>query len=178
MTVGPIVDPFDLDTYQAGTAAAILEQATAEVRRYCGWHIAPSLSETFTVDGPGGLFLTLPTLLLTDVASVTEDGVLRDPSTYEWSSNGQLWSATPWTGHFRGVVVEATHGHATPPADLAAVILAVASRAQASPDGVVRRQVGAVSESYSQTGFNVAGGVSLMPHEKDALEQYRVRPRP
>lgn len=178
MSAGALVLPADLTQYQAGDPQALIDQATAEVRRYCGWHIAPALTEPVTVDGSGGLFLSLPSLHVTNVTAVTEDGLLRDPSTYEWSEQGQLWAAYPWSGHFRGVTVDMTHGFSDVPEDVRAIVMAVASRAQLSPDGVVRRQVGAVSESYSQTGFNVAGGVSLMPHEKADLDSYRIRPRP
>ena len=39
--------------------------AQAAVRAYCGWHIAPSLSETLVLDGTGARAFILPTLHLT-----------------------------------------------------------------------------------------------------------------
>ena len=171
---GQIATTTDLEDYSSGDAQTLIDQATAEVRRYCGWHITPTVTEDVTVDGSGHRFVSLPSLHVTAVNSVTEDGTLLDAGSYEWSEIGQLWRSWPWSGHFRGITANITHGFATTPEDVRAVVLAVAARAQVSPDGVVRRQTGAVSESYSQTGFNVAGGISLMPHEKDALARYKL----
>lgn len=174
MSAGPIALPTDLDNYQSGDQQTLIDQATAEVRRYCGWHITPSVTESVTVDGSGHTFVSLPSLHVTAVTAVTENGVLLDSSSYEWSTIGQLWRPWPWTGHYRSVTASITHGFPDVPEDVRAVVLAVAARAKASPDGVTRRQTGAVSESYSQTGFNVAGGVSLLQHEKDALARYKL----
>jgi hypothetical protein len=173
----PVVDATDLTAYQGGDPEALIAQATALVRRYCRWHVTPSVTETVFLDGSGALFQPMPTLHVTAVASVTEDGVLVNPATYQWSSIGHLWRAWPWSGHFRGVEVEMTHGYTTAE-DVAGVILAIASRAQVSPNGVVRTQAGPFSETYSQTGFNVAGGVSMVEHELAILDRYRLPPRP
>ena len=56
--------------------------------------------------------------------------------------------------------------------------MSAASRAQKSPDGVTRGQVGAVSETYSQFGFNQAGGLVLFDAELRILDAYRLHPRP
>lgn len=174
---GPLATVSDLSIYQAGDEQAAIDQATALVRAYCRWHVSPSLIETITVDSSDGPALMLPTLHITDVSAVTQAGVVLDP-TYYTVHAGYLLRADDsgcWSGP---VTVSLTHGFPDVPLEVRAIILAVASRAQVSPDGVIRRQVGAVSESYSQTGFNVAGGVSLMQHEKDTLDLYKLPPRP
>jgi len=174
MSAGPIATTDDLGSYTSGDEQTLIDQATAEVRRFCGWHITPSVTEDVTVDGSGHGFVSLPSLHVTAVSSVIEDGYLLDATSYEWSSIGQLWRAWPWSGRLRSITASITHGFPDIPEDVRAVVLAVAARAKASPDGVVRRQVGPFSESYSQTGFNVAGGVSLLQHEKDALARYKL----
>ena len=60
--------PAELATSLAPTEADRLLQAEALVRGYCGWHIAPSRSETITVRTFGGTSVMLPSLLVTEVA--------------------------------------------------------------------------------------------------------------
>lgn len=176
MTAGPIVLVDDLTAYQAGDPQYLIDAATTSVRNYCRWHVTPSITETVTVDGDGSTILGLRTLHLTAVSSLTVDGVPLDPSTYRWSQVGQVMktSGAPW---YESVAVTFTHGYDVAP-DVAAVILAAASRAQASPSGVVRTQTAQVSETYSQTGFNQVGGVALFDSEKATLDLYRLPPRP
>lgn len=177
MTAEPIVITDDLVAYQGGDAQRLIDQATALVRRYCGWHVTPSVTETVTVDGSGYAFQPLPSLCVTNVASVTEDGALLDSTAYEWSNVGHLWRAWPWSGRYRAIVVAMTHGFADAP-EVATVIMAVASRAQKAPDGVTRSQVGQVSETLTQFAFNQAGGLVMLDAEKLILDRYRLPPRP
>lgn len=177
MTAGPLATPDDLASYQSGNEQSLLDQATALVRSYCGWHVAPSLAETITVDGSGSMFLSLPSLHVISITSVTEAGTLLDAGSYEWSVQGQLWRSTPWAGAYRSVVVELVHGYDEAPV-LTAVVMAVVSRAQKSPAGEVRVQVGPFSETYSQSGFNQAGGLVLLDAEKAVLDRYRLPSRP
>lgn len=170
----PIVTTTDLDSYQSGAPQTVIDQATALVRAYCGWHVSPVVTETITVGSDGGRVLMLPSLHVTDITSVTVDGVAQ--TDYSWSEAGYV-TGCYWPTGPRSVAVSLTHGFADAP-DVASIILAVASRAQASPDGVVRVQAGQVSRTFSQTAFNVAGGVSLVAHEKAVLDLYRIPGRP
>ena len=186
MVVGPIVVTGDLALYQGGDAQSLINQATALVRRYCGWHVTPSMTETVTLDGSGNGTQILPSLHVSAIASVTYEGTLLAAVDYSWSPVGVVeyvpggpyfTNAYRWSTGLGKVVVVMTHGFDDAP-DLAGVVMAIASRAQASPNGVVRTQAGPFSETYSQTGFNVAGGVSMVDHEKDILNRYRLAPRP
>jgi len=174
VTAGPVVTPADLALYQSGDVQTLLDQATALVRSYCGWHVAPSITETVSVAGSGVGSIALPSLWVTDVSAVVEDGTSLLSTDFVWDPAGIVGRlGVPWTTPDKVVTVTFTHGHARAE-DFEAVVMAIAARAEASPDGVVRRQVGLVSETYSQTSSNVAGGVSLLPHEKDALRAYRL----
>ena len=170
-----LVTTTELDAYLSGDSDSALAMAEAAVRAYCRWHVAPVKSETVTVWGVGDGAILLPTLRVVSVESVTVDG---EPVTdFEWREHGTLHGAG-WRGR---VEVSFTHGFdQTGPAFevVRGQILAVAARAKASPDGVVRAQVGQVSETYSQTGSNQAGGVSLLAVEKAALDAYRLPARP
>jgi hypothetical protein len=74
--------PYEIPTFPAGVDEDAWAATVAEVRAFCGWHIAPEVTETLTLDGPGGYVLVLPTLHLVDLVSVTNDGTaITDP---EW----------------------------------------------------------------------------------------------
>lgn len=173
--IEPIVTTGQLDAYLTGDPQSALDAATAAVRAYCGWHVAPPATETVAVDADGYTVL-LPSLRITAVSSVTVDGAPLGADAFEWSAAGILRLTASARG-FRKVEVAMTHGFDTAP-DVAAVIFAVAARAIASPSGVVRAQVGQVSETYTQTGANQAGGVALLDAEMATLDRYKLPPRP
>jgi hypothetical protein len=154
-----------------------LEQAEALVRAYCGWHIAPSREAEVTFKAATFAdSLMLPSMYVTAVASVTEDGTaLVDVDDYNWSSNGVLtryyWRTAP-------IVVTFTHGYDVPPAEVTAVVQAVAQRAVSNPGSLVRTQAGPFADTYSQTGFNQSIPMALLPAEREILNHYRIPPRP
>jgi hypothetical protein len=170
--------PAELATTLTATEAERLLQAEALVRAYCGWHIAPSRADVEeTLRGDGGAPLLLRSLYVTAVASVVDDGTtLALTDDYIWSQNGVIRRAGYWgTGD---VVVTYTHGYDEPPAEVTAIVQAVAQRAVNNPGSSVRRQVGQVSDTYSQTGFNQSIPLALLDAEKAILDHYRIPPRP
>lgn len=170
-----LVTTTELDAYLSGDSETALATAEAAVRAYCGWHVAPVKSETVTVWGGGDGVILVPSLHVVSVESVTVDG---EPVTdFTWREHGTLHGRC-WRGR---VEVSFTHGFdlGSPAYEVVrGQILAIAARAKASPDGVMRAQVGQVSETYSQTSTNQAGGVSLLTVEKKALDAYVLPPRP
>lgn len=164
-------------------------RAEAELRAYCGWHVTPVTTETLTLDGPGSHALLLPTLRLTAVASVTEEGVLVDAASYEWSAAGIIrrtsgwppgWAefGTPrWTDQLRGLVVAFTHGLATWPLDVQVVRDRVAARLiEVDGSSQVLSQVGAVRYAVGVEGLrNVA---TLSEQDMAVLDRYRIPKRP
>lgn len=170
--------PAELATSLAVTEADRLLQAEALVRSYCGWHIAPSRADVVeTLRGYGAQPLLLRSLQVTAVASVVDDGttlVLTDD--YIWQPNGVITRAGYWgTGD---VVVTYTHGYETVPAEVTAVVQAVAQRAVSNPGSLVRTQKGPFADTYSQTGVNQSLPIALLDAEKDVLDHYRIPPRP
>lgn len=153
-----------------------LAQAEALVRSYCGWHIAPPRTEDVSVNASYATTLTLPTLRLTAVSAVTEDGEAVTDD-FDWTAAGILtrawcrWSTAP-------VVVSLTHGYDEPPPEVTAVVQAVAQRAVDNPGSRPRDQVGPFAESYSQVGLNQAPAMALLDAEKEILDRYRIPPRP
>lgn len=108
--------------------------ALAAARRYCGWIVTPPVEEVITVDGPGGRVLSLPTMQLTEVTAVVEDGTALDVTTLRWSvTRGQIYkkSGACWTSAAGAISVSMTHGYETAPDFDAAVAQASLSLASA-----------------------------------------------
>jgi hypothetical protein len=139
--------------------------AQALVAAYCGWHIAPSKAETITLDGPGSATLLLPTLYVTQLTSVTSDGITVDPEDYDWSEAGIVeLRCGVFSSRFRGVTVGLTHGYANMPADVLAVI------AQLDAGGF-GPQVAQVGQVRVQTAAGMVAADAI-------LDRYRLPPRP
>ena len=173
-----LADAGQLTSYRDGDPTLLLAAAEAAVRAYCGWHIAPVRTDTVTVDGSGAQVLPLPTMALRNVESVDENGQPVTLADMQWSASGFLHRPVGWTSNLRGVEVTFSHGYDDVPLEVQAVVLSVAARAAASPDGITRTQVGSVSVSFSQSATNVAGGVALLDHERDVLDRYRLSGTP
>ncbi len=181
MATDPIVTTTDLTAYQGGDAQSLIDQATALVRRYCGWHVTPSMSETITLDGSGVGMQILPSLHVTGITSVTYDGTLLSATDYAWSPNGVIEyvaaglyfaGVSRWSTGLGKVVVVFTHGYTDAP-DLAGVILARATRAQKDPKGNLSSWTrGPFSENYQ------GASSEFTKDERDTLDRYRLAPRP
>ena len=63
--------------YPALNTGAVSPQEAAQnaIRAYCGWHIAPIVVETLTLDGDGSHRLALPSNMVHEVQSLSVDGV-------------------------------------------------------------------------------------------------------
>jgi hypothetical protein len=155
-----LVDPFAFDEYQGGPfSPEIVDAAVAYVRMQAGWHIAPVVAETFTVDAPAGPHLFLPTMqlvsvtavrLLTDTTGVGQTVTNWYPYPTQQFKSGRVthrWS-WPWYGILQ---VDVTHGYSRCPDDLLPVIAQVALEFKRNRAvGQVRQEsVGSVSASYN-----------------------------
>jgi hypothetical protein len=184
-TPPPIVTAAEVSTATKGQVAAndprlglLIKGASAGVRRYCGWHVTPNLSETLVMDGSGGDVQTLKTLHLTAVASVTEKGrtaPLVEDVDFEWSELGSLRRLNGfWTFAYRGVTATITHGFDDAD-DVKQVVIQVVTVALSSPLGATREQAGALSVSWATTAPGVAGGMALLQRDLAVLDRYRIQ---
>lgn len=150
-----------------------LEQAEALVRGFCGWHIAPSRTVTAgEIRAYGGSTLFLPSLYVTAVSDVVdEDAPLVAEDDYTWSSAGVVTRDGYWA---EGIVtITYTHGYAEPPAEVTAVVQAIAQRAVNNPGGMpTSKGIGPFSESYGSLANGTA--LSLLESEKEVLRRYRI----
>ncbi|MDK7904862.1 hypothetical protein [Winkia sp. UMB0889B] len=163
------------DVFPGSTAAA-----TAAIRRYCGWHIAPVKKETIILDGRYRYGLALPTKKLVELISVEVSdgaGAWSDiTDSVSWSDAGMLSrNGAPFPGRFRSVRVTFGHGYTLEEAaDVVAVAVELGKRASAGASNIVRKQAGPFSVTFgSQNG--VVGGLGLLEQEKAILESYRVK---
>jgi hypothetical protein len=170
---------------QLDTTTDPFERAVAQVRAYCGWHIAPLLDDEDTLDGPGASVLFLPSLLVRSIVSITEDGTELDPADYSWSANGFVrrgsnpyaWSGTPgcWSGNLRSIDVSYTHGYDSWPEEVQVIIAELMDRmtTDAVAPGVVSKTIGPFTETYSTGDVDYLGA-----SERSVLDVYRLPKRP
>lgn len=157
------------------TEAEARARAEAEVRAYCGWHIAPSRSDTLVVDGSGAMVQALPTLRVTALTALSEEGTAVDLAEVEWSEAGFLRRTTPFTARLRGVSVTVTHGYDAIPLDVQAVIDRLTTRGVQSSSSVYA-QVGQVS--YATGADGLPATATLTELDRAVLDRYRLPPRP
>lgn len=168
--------PAELATSLTVTEADRLLQAEALVRAYCGWHIAPSRVDAEAVlrAEPGNPVLLLPSLYVTAVAVNANDTDLVDGTDYAWSANGVLtcywWTTSP-------VTVTYTHGYAAPPAEVTAVVQAVAQRALDNPGAYISRTIGPFGGTFGRAA-DTGTAVSLLASEMAVLDRYKIPARP
>lgn len=160
-------------------------------RRWCGWHVTPVLEDDEKViDGPGSTLLMLPTLRMTALTSVTENGIDIDVSTLEWSPRGMVrkishlshysyyggdyarhghlrWNG--WTSKLSGITVKMTHGFDEVP-DFESAVLSIADRSSQTPDGGLPIAVG----PFRWPDNSAAAGSAFTFAELSILEQYRL----
>lgn len=156
MTIPALLNSTDLASFEASDSDFFLAAAGETVRwDICQWHIYPSITETRTVTVQPDGTIMLPSLYVTDVQSVTLDGLALDPSTYQVYQCGYIrrytqqyfqWPLWPLDSEqrfreypselARHAVVTFTHGYPTIPVAVNAVALELASRAMEMPSGV------------------------------------------
>jgi len=168
--------------------APLLAGASAAIRRYCGWHIAPELVETDVIlDSDGGDLLVLPTFKLREVISLELKRKSYTPpespwesfseeDDYDWSANGEIYMRSrKLPNRFRSVRISMRHGYDLDAiADLQQVIQQVVTNALASPSGATSESAGAMSVTWSQTAPGVSGGMSLLERDLAVVNLYRL----
>lgn len=171
-----------LDGDDAIRALAILDDATAAVRSYTG----QTISEDTTTDRlqPRQGLLRLPQRPVTAVSAVTNvDG---DAVSYTWDHGSVVhlggygyplnsFEVEPFRNRRPYLDVTYTHGYATVPADIIAVVCQIAGRAY----GRALEDTGLQSESiagysYSLGAAAAAGGLGMLNDERAVLDRYRI----
>lgn len=179
----PLATPAELAAFSQGAisatdpaAALALEGASSMIRAYCGWHIAPSITETLILDGPGGRVLGLPSRHVTGIATISQQSSIIASTGYKWSALGEVqrkdWSF--WSTDYRDIEVTLTHGYTACPPDLRQAILGIVTRALSSPTGATREQTLTTSITWATTAPGVSGGLAVLGGETSILDAYRI----
>jgi len=182
MPLPPFLNPAEFSAGTGGKIAAddprvqpLIDGATAAIRRYCGWHVAPVVAESVTLDGPGGHLLSFPTLRLESITALSECGKVADVADLEWSELGNVRKRRGcWTDRFRGITATIEHGFESVP-DVAQIVQQVVANAVSSPLGATSESAGALSVSWATTAPGVSGGLSLLARDFAVLDMYRIR---
>lgn len=160
-----------------------LHRAYANVRKYCGWHVSPSKTETVTLDGPCHVLLGLPTLKLVTLTSVVEDGVTLNVADLTPSASGRLlvkrMAPYRWSSRFRSIVVTMTHGFDDAPdfnqAVLEAIDTAALKMGTGGSGGLKRYKVDDVEREW-QTVSSSNDGQTESGLNESLLEKYVLIP--
>lgn len=179
----PLLDPNDLTKFQASDPDFFLAVAGDTIRNHCQWHIFPSLTMTLECPiQPDGTIM-LPSLYVTDVASVTVGGLELDPTSYQWHQAGYIkrhrqtyfpWPLWPLRDEqpfreypsplTRFAEVTFQHGYPVIPPVVNAVGMELANRAMELPSGVAKQ----ISSGPYSIGFGELG-VVLSDDQKHRL---------
>lgn len=148
--------------------------ATAVIRAYCGWHVAPILTCEYVCDGERG-DIWLPCAGLRSVGSVEFDGVAQDVRGFNRHGRVRTANRQP-IGGLGNVSVTYSAGfdlEATP--DLAQIVAQrVVAEVALSAYGIASESAGGVSISYSGTALSDSGSAFLPDSVKAALSAYRL----
>lgn len=151
-----------------------LNAAHGAVRRFCGWHVAPVITATLTLDGNGGTDILLPSLRVVRLDAALNDGV--DVTAQVDTSHAGILRLTSgrWTNRLGGVTVTLSHGYELDEVpEVAAIIAGIAKRGPNS---------GRVEASESVNGSSRGGivdrgapiSIPLTLVEQEALTPYRL----
>lgn len=162
--VDPLIATGDLVGFRGAPFPDAVTQAAAEsVRSECGWHIAPSVTQTVAVRTGGVGTVLLPSLRVESVALVTDkDGV--ELTGWDAWENGVLERSSAFP---KVILVTLTHGFAVCPTDLLGII---AERASAQAEGRIK------SESLAGRSVSLDSGYD--PVTAPILARYKLPSRP
>lgn len=162
----PLVLPSDLDGFPGAPFSNEVTLAASEaVRRECGWHIAPQVTQTLTLDVSGGPVLILPTLRLVSVSEVRDvtGDAPRVLTGWRMSQAGMLSRRGGWPCGFGAVEVDVVHGYDACPPELLPLIASGAHRRV--------RQESMGGRSVTFVDDDTVGGGSV-------LARFKLGPRP
>ncbi|MBA3781014.1 MAG: hypothetical protein H0X12_04065 [Nocardioides sp.] len=144
-----LIAPEDLGAFPgAPFSDEVVDAAVAGLRAAAGWHIAPSRTETVTVDSPGGYRLILDTLYLTAVNGVRNvlDVTPSEITGVRFSKAGILAGCFPCG--FQSVEVDIMHGYAATPPDLLPLLASACQRITVDTSVVASQGAGPFSVTF------------------------------
>lgn len=149
-----------------------IASASAAIRAYCGWHVAPVLDCSITLDGEAG-DIWLPTNALASVTSAKVGG--EDVTVTGSNRRGRVRLAHKACG-LGNVEVDYVAGYdvAACPDLMGVVVQRVMASVAMTTYGVSQETAGGVSISYSGSALSDLGSAFLPDSVKAALSTYRL----
>lgn len=146
--------------------------ASAAIRAYCGWHVAPVLDCSITLDGEAG-DIWLPTNALASVTSAKVGG--EDVTVIGSNRRGRVRLAHKTCG-LGNVAIDYVAGYdvAACPDLMGVVVQRVMASVAMTTYGVSQETAGGVSISYSGSALSDLGSAFLPDSVKAALSTYRL----
>ena len=146
--------------------------ASADIRAWCGWHVAPVLDCSITLDGESG-DIWLPTNALASVTSATVGG--EDVTVTGSNRRGRVRLAHKTCG-LGNVAIDYVAGYdvAACPDLMGVVVQRVMASVAMTTYGVSQETAGGVSISYSGSALSDLGSAFLPDSVKAALSTYRL----
>lgn len=156
-----------------------IRAATRRVRRYVGWHLAPSTQCKGECDTRGGLVIGLPLMHITAIRSIGVHGTDVTGTAKINRELGIIELDHPTPPGIAAVSYDVTAGWDPDDLpDVQQVILQAARRAASTPTGLIKSQsVNGSSVSYG-FGSDGAAAITLLESEKELIDQYRIGARP
>lgn len=155
-----------------GRIPGAIAAASAAIRSFCGWHVAPALDCSITLDGEAG-DVWLPTCALNSVASATVDGSEVEVAGHNRRGRVRLASKTCGLGNVTIDYNAGFDGGVAP--DLVSVVAKrVVAEVALTTYGVASETAGGVSISYSGTALSDSGGTYLPDDVRQALMPYKL----
>ena len=149
-----------------------IASASAAIRAWCGWHVAPVLDCSITLDGEAG-DIWLPTNAL---ASVTSAKVGGEDVTVTGSNRRGRVRLEHKTCGLGNVAIDYVAGYdvAVCPDLMGVVVQRVMASVAMTTYGVSQETAGGVSISYSGSALSDLGSAFLPDSVKAALSTYRL----
>ncbi|EYT56032.1 hypothetical protein H490_0103925 [Leucobacter sp. UCD-THU] len=161
----------------AALATALARSATGAVRDHCGWRVAKTAEETFTLTARSRTLLAVPSLHLVEVITLTERGrPLIAGIDFDWDENGILERIRgTWSSKRRGITVHVRHGYEQCPEGIGQSIATAVARGTLTPVGnVVSETTLGASLSFGRGPGGTAAGIMFLPHELARLDAHRI----
>lgn len=149
-----------------------IASASAAIRAWCGWHVAPVLDCSITLDGEAG-DIWLPTNALSSVTSAKVGG--EDVTVTGSNRRGRVRLAHKTCG-LGNVAIDYVAGYdvAACPDLMGVVVQRVMASVAMTTYGVSQETAGGVSISYSGSALSDLGSAFLPDSVKAALSTYRL----
>lgn len=188
--------PGDVEQYTQGRilesdpeAVRALDAALAKARRWCGWHVTPVRTDTFTVYGEGHPEVFVPTLAPIQLLSIVETDDQGNVNTIDLTTI-RLDRTAPGIirklhGHWlydSEIVIELVHGfQAVDAADFREAVLQMIDTASYDADlggngPLEEKQVDDVTYRWMRVPDRLLDAIARNPMDASALYGYRIIP--